>query len=850
MTVATSAIEHRERRPKAGPRRRALAIYKFGGAALADRRCIQRAARLVVERAGAPTIVVASALASVTDALIAIARAAAHGTVPRDDIAQLRDRHLSVIGDGGATRATHAARDVLLDAFADLRTTAEEISNAGELSARTLDRVVALGERVAAHILAAALEAEGARATVVEAGAVIHTNGCHGHAAPDVGRVRRAATDILKPLLRRGIIAVVPGFVGSGPAGEIVTLGRGGSDLTATLLGRALDAREVVLWKDVPGVLTADPRDVPGARLVPQISAREAAALASLGAKVLHPRALVPLTTRTQLRVRPFAEHAGDGTGITTRLAAARTPVKAIAASSRQALLTIAVRGFLPVAELAARAYIALDQAGLASSLGGQTSSAETISFTLLDDDAQAAVAALRRACAEELASGEVSRITVRRGVTTIGVVGAGLATRPELVTRAFDSLASAGVDVVASLQRPGDVALSIVVDAACAVTAQRALHSAFQLDKLGSGRAAANGQVDVVLLGVGAIGRELLAQVAATRSPLRICGVIDSSGYLFDPRGFSRARLAEIIDLKLARRFVADVSGGHRASADEAFATIANHALTRPILVDATAADTSSVLETALAHRWDLVLANKLPLAGEQPLFDRLHRAADDHRRQILHEATVGAGLPVIDTLRKLQQAGDRVLHIEGCPSGTLGFLFGELGRGHPFSAALRRAMQAGYTEPDPRVDLSGADVARKALILARMIGFRGSLADVSVESLIPDEVRDVPLATFLKRLEELDQPWQLRVDGARARGKVLRYRARVTKRTIDVGLVAVSATDALGTLDGTDNQFAFTTTRYRRQPLVITGPGAGPAVTAAGVYTDLLRLAERGVR
>jgi homoserine dehydrogenase len=215
-----------------------------------------------------------------------------------------------------------------------------------------------------------------------------------------------------------------------------------------------------------------------------------------------------------------------------------------------------------------------------------------------------------------------------------------------------------------------------------------------------------------------------------------------------------------------------------------------------------------------------------------------------------VRHEATVGAGLPVIDTLHKLQDSGDRVLRIEGCPSGTLGFLFGELGRGAAFSGALRAAMARGYTEPDPRDDLSGTDVARKALILARLVGFRGDLGSIAVESLVPPALRGVPRDEFLARAGELDAPWAARVRAAAAKGRVLRYRARVTPRTITVGIVSVAATDPLGALSGTDNQFAFTTARYRPQPLVITGPGAGAAVTAAGVYGDLLALAGGAAR
>lgn len=357
----------------------------------------------------------------------------------------------------------------------------------------------------------------------------------------------------------------------------------------------------------------------------------------------------------------------------------------------------------------------------------------------------------------------------------------------------------------------------------------------------------------NVVLLGVGAIGRELLRQLATNHrtsvSSIRICGLVDRSGFVFEPAGLSWRRVMELRAHKAAGQSLSTAVGGQPSSPTDAVETITakSNGLSRAkrVLVDATAADTLPLLETALARGCDLVLANKLPLAGAQDVHDRLHDVARSGRRRILHEATVGAGLPVIDTLHKLVDAGDRVLAIDGCPSGTLGFLFGELGKGRSFSSALDDAVAAGYTEPDPRTDLSGIDVARKALILARLLGFRGDLEDVAVESLVPPALRDVTTEVFLARACELDEAWNAKVCAARAQGCVLRYRAHVTRRSISIGLAHVSASDPLSMLNGTDNQFAFTTSRYRTQPLVITGPGAGPAVTAAGVYNDLLSLA-----
>ena len=352
---------------------------------------------------------------------------------------------------------------------------------------------------------------------------------------------------------------------------------------------------------------------------------------------------------------------------------------------------------------------------------------------------------------------------------------------------------------------------------------------------------------IDVILLGVGAIGRALLLQLLERKSPIRVCALIDRSGYLFDAAGLPRQRLRQVVARKLGGEPLASIDGGRVASAGDALAFIATHALTSPVLVDATAADTAPLLEGSLIHGWDLVLANKIPLAGTQVSADRLDALARAHGCRILHEATVGAGLPVIDTVRALLRTGDRITRIEGCPSGTLGYLFGELGRGRSFSDAVRSAVASNYTEPDPRIDLSGLDVARKAIILARMIGYRGEPADGATESLVPPELADVPLAEFLARFGELDALWNERVRSAAARGEVLRYRARVTPRSLEVGLVAVPASDPLAGLSGTDNQFAFTTTRYATQPLVIRGPGAGSSVTAAAIHNDLLQLADR---
>ena len=891
------------------------AVHKFGGAALADAAALRHAAAtLAAWRAGpatdgasdgarAPAVVVASAMRGVTDALLDIARRAAAGDVEaaRRLGGDLHAQHATAARDLAPGDAGLAA--MVDDSFAELTRIVDGLAALGELTPATTDAVVARGERLSARLFVVALAAAGVDAEYVDAAEVVQTDGRAGNAFPDPARTPEAARRVLTPLLGRGVVPVVPGFLGAPPrrrvvegappapaerAGRgpiVVTLGRGGSDLTATALARALGAPEVVLWKDVPGLLTADPRVVPEARVIPELDAREASELAYHGAKVLHPRALIPLTappTRgggarapaARLVIRPFADPTGTGTTITvdrTRQAsrkargrnaaaraAARLPVKAVSAIGAQALVTLRGTGMAGVPGIAARAFAALERAGVSVSLISQASSEQTICLGVPGTAGATAAAVLNEAFAVEERRGEIEGVDVRPDVATVAIVGSGMAGVPGVAARLFGALADAGINIVAIAQGSSELNISVVVDAADAAGAQRAAHAAFRLDRIGGGAAQAPPHADVVLLGFGRVGRELARQLARQlgrsangggSAPVQVVGVVDSRGYVFDPAGIAPRRLLSLVREKERGRGLGEVSGGRTATAAEAVEAIAAHALSRPVLVDVTAGDTTRLLTAAVGHGMDLVLANKRPLAeaaaAAHPTADGVLATAAARGRRVLHEATVGAGLPIMDTVRKLHESGDEVLRIEGCPSGTLGFLFAELGRGRAFSEALRDAMARGYTEPDPRDDLGGQDVARKAVILGRLIGWRGGVDDVEVESLVPAALRDVPLTEFLDRLEELDAPWRERVEAAAARGAALRYRADVTPRSVSVGIAEVGASSPFAALRGTDNQFAFTTRRYRDRPLVITGPGAGPAVTAAGVLNDVLALA-----
>jgi bifunctional aspartokinase / homoserine dehydrogenase 1 len=832
--------------------RRAPHVHKFGGASLADSAAIRRAVDIIQSYHPEPAVVVVSAMAGVTDALLAVAQQAGSG----DErtlaalIGQLRTRHVEAaeaLLPAGRSRTEMLAH--IAEVFEELEALAAGLRRLRELTPRTTDLVVSRGERLSARLLAEALEAAGTKARYVDALEVVHTDDAFGQASPDFAHTDRAAQQILGPIIARGVIPIIPGFLGATPAGEVATLGRGGSDLTATVLARALSAKRVTLWKDVPGLLTADPRVVPDARVIARLHAREAAELAYYGAKVLHPRALIPLAgRRIPIHIRPFEDPESPGTEVSEQVEPGRFPVKALTAAGGQALITVTGNGMLGVPGIAARTFAALHTRRISVSLISQASSEHSICFSVPEPFATQARDSLMQEFQGEIGRREIDGVEVSPAMATVAVVGLGMHGTPGVAAGVFSALAAGNLNVVAIAQGSSELNISVVVASADAAEAQRRIHAAFQLSRIAGGSVIRPERMEVVLLGFGQIGRALASLLARVDRPalsLGVAAVIDRSGFVFDPDGISPRRLASLATEKRKGRRLADLPKGRAATAEEAVAHIAGYALTRPVLVDVTADDTVPALEQALTHGMDLVLANKRPLADRRSVSDGLWQTARARGRRILHEATVGAGLPIIDTYHKLVESGDRVDRIEGLLSGTLGYVLSEVSSGVPFSRAVRGAMAKGYTEPDPRDDLSGMDVARKALILARLLGYQGELHPSSVESLVPKWGRELSVKDFLGRLGEVDELWKRRVEEAAAQGSVLRYLAQVTPAKVAVGVQAVPLASPLAGIKGSDNQLVFTTARYKANPLVITGPGAGAEVTAAGVLNDILRLA-----
>jgi len=827
-----------------------IEVHKFGGTSMGSAPRIARAAALIAPRS-APCVVVASAMSGVTDTLLGAAGRALEGDrvgafAALDGLLQ---RHLETLDELGGDEAIAVQLTGMVETLRELL---GAVSHLCELTPRIRDRVVAAGEKLSVPLLAHALRAAGRKATAVDADTFLATDGHHGEANPLQVVYQRTTRAALMPHLEEGVVPVVTGFCGQGPDGATTTLGRGGSDYTATLLAGALEAVEVTLWTDVDGVFSADPRVVGDARRVAQLHYREAGELSYYGAKVLHQRTMIPVANKDiPVHTRNSFHPERPGTVVDGRFSPGSHPVKAISAIRAQQLLSVEGKGMAGVPGVAARAFGALAARGVSVTMISQSSSESSITLAVPTTDALAAEAALKGAFRRELGRGDVEEIVAGEEVGLVAAVGLGMAHTPGVAARIFTALGAARVNILAIAQGSSELNVSIAVARADVDKAVRALHRALGLHLVDTGAERPDG-LDLVLLGIGSVGRAVIAQLQARRDDIearygvhaRVVGLADRSGYLLAPRGFEDTVLDGVLAQKSAGRSLVD-QGGEGGGAEALMSAALELRLSRPVLVDCTDAETAELFHRAISGGWDVVTANKKPLAGPLDSHRSLFAAAADAGRLLRAEATVGAGLPVIDTLEILQQTGDRLLEAEGCLSGTLGYLMARLQRGERLSDAVAEAARLGYTEPDPVADLCGADVGRKAIILGRLSGLLDEGAPVEVTGLVPDDWAGLPLDELLERVRGLDAEIATRVAAAAAAGEVLRYVAHVSASGVRVGMVAVSADSPIGRLDGSDNLVSFRSERYDERPLVVIGPGAGIDVTAMGVLGDVLRVA-----
>jgi bifunctional aspartokinase / homoserine dehydrogenase 1 len=837
-----------------------MRVFKFGGTSVGSaERMLEVAALVKREAADSPLVVVASAMTGVTNLLVEAAHAVADGDRDRasDIVAELDGRHneaLATLLKAGAEQPGFEGGDTLIDLrdlMSDLWEMLAATVHIGELTPRVRDRILSAGEKMSVRLLVVAMRAVGLEAVAMDADTFLETDGSFGEASPLSGIADRTVQAALTPHLSAGRIAVVTGFCGRAPDGATTTLGRGGSDLTATVIAGALDADEVTLWSDVDGVYSADPRVVPEARVIPQLNFREAAEMSYYGAKVLHQRTMIPVAGKgIPVRSRNTSRPKMPGTLIDGRFTPGSHPVKAITAVRDHALLSVEGKGMAGVPGVAARVFGALAARDISVTMISQSSSEASICFAVPADHALGAEAALKRTFRADISRGAVEEIVVRRGVGLVAAVGLGMARTPGVAARLFTALARHGVNIYAIAQGSSELNVSLAIADDDVPDALRAMHSEFGLDRLDTG-VDPERHFDILLVGAGKVGRALLNLLPARRAHIRarfgldarVVGVADRSGFVFEPAGISDERLAALVETKAGGQPLTAAGATPAASPGELIEHALTYRLARPVVVDVTDASENGVLfRRAFALGADVVTANKGPLASD---YTGLQEAAAEAHRVLKAEATVGAGLPVVDTLEVLLATGDELKQAEGCLSGTLGFLMTRLEEGAAFSDAVHEAVELGYTEPDPAIDLSGEDVARKATILGRMAGLTDASTPVELEGLVSADWVGMSYDELRPRLASLDASIAARIQAASDAGNKMRFVARVRAGSIQVGLTEVPGDSALGMLRGTDNMVVFRSERYDQRPLVVSGPGAGIDVTAMGVLGDILRIA-----
>jgi aspartokinase/homoserine dehydrogenase 1 len=812
-------------------------VHKFGGSSVADADCFRRVAEIIESQQTGRLGVVLSACRGVTDALLhAVSLAERQDESFKGELAELRARHATI----AETLLRPESARLYLAGFDrdihDLEGILQTVRLTRAAGRNVSDLIAGYGELWSTKLFHRFFEERGQRdggVLWIDARRVLIVE--WGPLGPAVDwSDSRANLQQQVPRDFTGTL-VITGFVASDRRGVQTTLGRNGSDFSGSIFGALLDAREIQIWTDVDGVLSADPRRVPDATVIDSLSYNEAMELAYFGAKVLHPQTMAPAVGRDiPIWIRnTFAPHK-PGTLICARPASA-LPVKGITSIEQVAIINVEGAGMIGVPGTAHRLFGALREAGISVILISQGSSEHSICCAVPQEQSTRAAAVVREAFERELKDGQIQRVDVDADLAILAVVGDGMAGMPGIAAKVFNALGGASVNVHAIAQGASERNISVVVDGRHATRALRAVHAGFYLSP---------NTLSIGLIGPGTVGRVLLQQLASQSERLRdqfnlhlrVRGILSSKRMLLSDAGIDLANWQAELD----RKAVA-------ADMDKFLDHVRVDYLPHTVVVDCTASEVVGRRYRDLFERGvHIVTPNKKANTAELSYYRGMREARRATGAHYLYEATVGAGLPVIQTVRDLRETGDDITSIEGIFSGTLAYLFNVYDGRTPFSDIVKDAKQRGYTEPDPRDDLSGLDVARKLIILGREMGQSLELSDVKVQSLVPAGLEKGSIEEFLSQLPKHDAAMRGHLDAARARGKVLRYVGRVTASgEASVGLVELDGKHAFANMALTDNIVRYATRRYCDNPLIVQGPGAGPEVTAGGVFADLLRLA-----
>jgi bifunctional aspartokinase / homoserine dehydrogenase 1 len=811
-------------------------ILKFGGTSVGSIDSIRAVIAIIdtYRQREDRIAVVFSAMSGVTNQLIEIGRIAATGqTDYLDLVRKIEDRHFVVIKALIPVKEQGSVVAAVRNVVNELEDLLRGVSLIRELTARTHDLITSFGERLSTTVIAECIRSLGIPARFCDARQLIRTDAQFGQAEVNYPVTNQLVQDYFGKYTDTQLIT---GFIASTDKGETTTLGRGGSDYTASIIGAALNASRIDIWTDVDGMMTADPRKVPNATNIPTITYAEAMELSHFGAKVIYPPSLQPAFARNiPIRVLNTFNSDHPGTVVSRTADRRQYTITGISSIDDIALVNLQGSGMIGVAGVSARVFGVLARHEISVILISQASSEHSICFAIDPRQADTVRKLLEQEFALDIQQEHIDNISIERNLSIIATVGEGMRKSSGIAGKLFSVLGKNGVNIVAVAQGSSEINISVVINKNNLSKALNALHNVFFQSEAR--------MLNLFMVGTGLIGKALIRQIHEQTAYLRqekmlkICvvGVANTRKMLLDPKGMG-------LDNWHERQH----SDGVTTSLPAFVEQIKAYNLPNSVFIDCTSdKDIVQYYESLLDANVSVVTPNKVANSGPYSEYRRLQRTALNRGVKFLYETNVGAGLPIINTVQGLMTAGDRFLKIEAILSGTLSFIFNTFKPGLSFAEVVREAKERGFTEPDPRDDLSGQDVARKILILARETGYALEPADVTIETLLPQSCLDAPtIPTFFDELTAQNAYFETLLAGAEANGEKLRFVASFENGKAVIGLRSVGPEHPFFMLSGSDNIVSFTTERYKERPLVIKGPGAGAEVTAAGVFADVVSI------
>ena len=816
-----------------------MKVLKFGGTSVGSVKSILSLKRIVeAEARKQSVVVVVSALGGITDQLIATSQMALRGDERyREEFDAMVDRHHqmidTIITDPKKRENLFNTVDAL---FEQLKSIYYGVYLIHDLSRKTEDAIVSYGERLSSNIVAALVK-NGRRMNARDFIRTERKNGKHVLDSELTNLlVREYFRGVEHPIGRSNEILVVPGFISRDRnTGETTNLGRGGSDYTAAIIAAALNAEILEIWTDVDGFMTADPRVIKSAYTINELSYVEAMELCNFGAKVIYPPTIYPVCIKNiPIKVKNTFNPKNPGTIIKNKIDTDRKPIKGISSINDTALITVSGLSMVGVIGVNRRIFTALAEHGISVFLVSQASSESSTSIGVKDSDAEQAVKVLDDEFNKEIETGAMFPMHLERGLSTIAIVGENMKHTPGMAGKLFGSLGRSGISVIACAQGASETNISFVVNSSLLRKSLNVLHDSFFLSEYKV--------LNLFICGVGTVGGQLIDQISTQyetlkktrRLKLNVVGIANSHGALFNRDGLNLNTYRE--DLKTAP--ASDVT----KLRDE----VIGMNIFNSVFVDCTASkDVAGIYQDLLERNISVVAANKIAASSDYDSYLKLKQTALKRGVKFLFETNVGAGLPIIGTINDLLNSGDKILRIEAVLSGTLNFIFNELSADVPFSETIRRAKEQGYSEPDPRIDLSGKDVIRKLVILTREAGYKLEQEDVEKHLFVPDNILSGSLDEFWVKVKTLDADFEQRRQILEREHKRWRFVASMDHGKAKVALEAVGPQHPFYNLEGSNNIILLTTERYREYPMQIQGYGAGASVTAAGVFANVMSIA-----